>query len=410
MDRLPVELPRAIADSISSNSWIFDAQKDLAVLSRVNKTFYTICRHRIYLSPVLGNARMVKKWIRNYSSLVNPWSICAGTQHLKDVIVPEAVIFEVYKTPIEELEDEEFNGFDRRLGPVDQFLPPLNNFAFSTFFFRNITSITVSYLFPIPEDFIVSLCGPSGRNRNILRKFSIEEDDGGWLTGFLFEAHNRMVWETYDLNYLEYLDLIAQLRHCDPLCKSIHERKEAAAQEEEEEKEDGRCYISDAEFDKLDEIASKYGSSNYQVSRLLSPSPYSSPDHLPVILETRTVPCHPFSALRSLTTVVTMTYEVYLLLHSRLFPVLRELKLVGYFGSPVTIAYDVKLLRCSITKREGKISEPEVDDSVFAAHPNLFNSWDPLTEDEMENDPKIDYCGPNLNELDLSECKIVARE
>ncbi|GAA5909540.1 uncharacterized protein JCM6883_003982 [Sporobolomyces salmoneus] len=409
MDRLPVELLRSIADFVETDPGMFDAQRTLAILARVNKTFHTICHPRLYLEPALGNAKMVQKWIRKYSSLVNPWSICAGTQHLELVVVLEAITFEVYKAQIEELEDEEIGYPERHPKPVDQFLPPLNDFALSTFLFRNVTCISVSSDFPLPEHFLADLCGPFGTNRNILAELSFEEEEGGSLKPFLFEAHNRMVWELCDLDYSSYMCLITQLRHCEPLCESIH-RLQEAADEEEEEEEDGRCYISDAEFDKLDEIAPKYGSSNYRVSSLLYPASHSARNNLPSILKTRNVPCHPFKALRSLTVAVSCTFELYYIFHSRLFPVLDHLKLTGWFEDSETVAYDVKLLRHSVTKCQGEIESPRVEAAVTAAHPTLFDSWDPLTKDEMENPPKNDHFGPNLEELDLSECGILSRE
>ncbi|GAA5917252.1 uncharacterized protein JCM6883_002636 [Sporobolomyces salmoneus] len=387
MDRLPVELLRMIVEGP-------------CLLSRVNRTLYTICRHRIYLNPILGNGRMVKKWIRNYSSLVNPWSICAGTQQLETVVVPESIRFKVYKSRIQKLEDKELPAF---LNQINDYLPPLNDFAFSSFFFRNCTTVTVSDRFPLPDDFIVSLYGPLGTNRDILKKFSLKKDHAYWLTGFLFEACNRMLWSWMDMDGLAIYDLIAELRRCEPLCESLYKRKG--------EEEDDDYYISDDEYEQLTvDIAPKYAPSNYQVFYLLSPESYSSHENLSSILQTRDVPCHPFKALESLTIHVSSSWEVYLILHSRLFPVLRRLKLNGYFGNKLTIAHDVKLLRRSITRRKGKIIRPGIEEDMLEQHPTLFDSWKRLTKEEMKSEPKIDYIGPDLKKLDLSDCEIVLDE
>ncbi|GAA5913697.1 uncharacterized protein JCM6883_000018 [Sporobolomyces salmoneus] len=381
-------------DSISSNSWIFDAQRDLALLSRVNEAFYTICHDRLYLDPILGNGRMVKKWIRNYSSLVNPWSICEGTQSLESVVVPNSIRFKVYRSPIEQLEDQEFSSWNRRPEFVDEFLPPINSFALSAFFFRDLTSIIVSPEFPFPRDFIISVCGPFGVNRKTLTQLSLGADASIWLNSFLLEAYSRMLdlWDLWATDYLKMLDVIAQDGRYPRDCNLITTRLV------EEDRGHG---LTDQECDRIERIARDLAPSNYRVLALMSVATLSH-EVLPPILETRNMSCHPYHALQRLSLHVSVTFELYLIFHSRLFPVLRHLKLVGYFMGSLTLSHDVKLLRHSITERQGKIDPPD----VAITHPNLFDSWDPLTKEEMESAPKIDYFGPNLDELDLSDCEI----
>ncbi|GAA5914426.1 uncharacterized protein JCM6883_004788 [Sporobolomyces salmoneus] len=337
--------------------------------------------------------------------------------------------FRRYKSPVEKMEDKEFPSWERHLKPVDELLPPINNLALSTFFFRDLTSITVSPKFPLPDDFIVSLFGPFGSNRSILRQYTVEKNYGP--ESFLFEAYSRMAWAFFGLDNDELPDLIATLSQIEPRCEPIRRRKE--------QEEEGDFIVTDDEYNTIVTIVEDLAPSNYNLSQLMVLETTFPQEILPEILRTRDVPCHPFEALQDLTIHISFTWELYLIFYSRLFPVLGCLTLVGGFGlndeigPPDTLPHDVKVLRHAITTQvlsslvprfskvtdadfdqstdvAGKSSPPQIYALVLARHPNLFDSWDPLTQDEMESEPKIDYIGPNLTRLDMSRCSIVPQE
>lgn len=49
------------------------------------------------------------------------------------------------------------------------------------------------------------------------------------------------------------------------------------------------------------------------------------------------------------------------------------------------------------------IIPPMIDESVTILFPNAFDSWAPLERDESRAAPAIEYFGPNLTKLDLSD-------
>ncbi|GAA5903697.1 uncharacterized protein JCM6883_005087 [Sporobolomyces salmoneus] len=398
MDTLPEELLIAIADSVQSDSDSFAAQTTLACLARVNKTFYAICKDRLYLDPVLGNPNMVGKWILKYSSLVTPSSSHASPQGLEHVVVPNTIRFENPDTRIVETKDTGFGPFKPRAN-----LPPDNDFAHSTFFFRKLTSFVVSQDYLISDEFIVYLCGPSGSNRETLKHLSIESYQGCWFNSYIFEAFSRMPWTVSEPDHYGVIDLIAEDGRCSRECEIVKAHLEDA---------DSVYSITDEDYESIERMVYELAPSNYRIFLNLSlyDDQPQAQESLSPILKSRDDPCHPFKALQSLTTHVSATFELYLIFHSQLFPVLRHLKLLGGFGCPQALNYDVKLLRRSISDCPGEILAPSICSAVIDAHPNLFESFEPLTEIEMESDPKIDYFGPNLEKLDLSECRIVEQE
>lgn len=107
--------------------------------------------------------------------------------------------------------------------------------------------------------------------------------------------------------------------------------------------------FSDETLDDLGNVAIRLAPSNYRASLHLIPRLYDPIEALPVILATRNVSIQPFGSLRNLALGIENSIDLYIMLHSRLFPVLRSLKIVGQLDES-NIDYDTKLLRSSITR------------------------------------------------------------
>lgn len=64
----------------------------------------------------------------------------------------------------------------------------------------------------------------------------------------------------------------------------------------------------------------------------------------------------------------------------------------------------------SFDSLNGKIFPPHAVINFPYGYAILFNSWKPLDDTEIKEDPVIDYFGPNLTKLDLSELSLVWSE
>jgi len=59
------------------------------------------------------------------------------------------------------------------------------------------------------------------------------------------------------------------------------------------------------------------------------------------------------------------------------------------------------------SRRKGLILPPDYDNNVYIFLTDIPESWDPLTQEELESEPIIAYSGPNLSKLDLSELRFM---
>jgi hypothetical protein len=79
-----------LADSIQEDPLPFQRQRTLAALARANKTFYSICNHRLYLDPILHQTNK-KKWIRFYCLQVNPFTLAKNSTGFESIVIPRSV-------------------------------------------------------------------------------------------------------------------------------------------------------------------------------------------------------------------------------------------------------------------------------------------------------------------------------
>ncbi|GAA5852649.1 hypothetical protein JCM3766R1_004930 [Sporobolomyces carnicolor] len=339
---------------------------------------------------------MARKWSSKYAPLVDPWSICAGIKHLenafKDVIVPESMVF----TKCKPKTDKRHDGSPRL--QIDRHLLP--GFALSNFFFRNLTTFKITGDFRLPVPFLVGLFGPAGQNRSIIEHLKFDSECRFSLNAILFEALDRISWGAdLDEDDFAILELIPD------------HGPDADVRDEFKQRENERSDFPE-HWDQVFSIVEKHARSDHRFFDYLVTVSWPHDQTLTEILQTRHMPCCPFSSLVSLSFITEDGYDLYCVLYSRLFPVLRHLKLAGCLEFSATpeslnaVLHDVKLLRCSITARRGVILPPKIAESATALFPNAFDSWAPLERDSFRAAPAIKYFGPQLTELDLSEYEV----
>ncbi|GAA5962438.1 hypothetical protein JCM3765_004296 [Sporobolomyces pararoseus] len=398
MDRLTPETLKAIAESIKQDPRVFRRQATLAALARTNKTLYSICNPLLYQRPALADAKMAMKWGEFYSTKVNPWIICKGTKSFEDVVVPLSIRFKRRKEKKTKQNDQARAIFPRLEGPVDG--AHMTRLAFSSYFFRNLTSFIVDNNYSIEPEFVSALFGPIGSKRRSIKQLALLGSRQSLLVSFLLEAVKRMSWEWKDSSSFSQIVELLPDAEIDEETRDLIER----TMEEEEDLED----LEDEVYEKLASIALRFASVNFAIFRKMQPSITQAVSVLLPILESRDVPCHPFGSLRNLSLSIEQTFETYLILYSGLFPALRHLKIKGSIQYTPNTLHDVKLFRLSITRRKGRILPPRIEPEVLAAFNSQFSSWNWLTKKEQREGPEISYYGPRLRELDLSESSIVA--
>ncbi|GAA5983995.1 hypothetical protein JCM5350_004982 [Sporobolomyces pararoseus] len=392
MDRLPPELLKMIADSIEQEIQPFTRQRTLAALARTNKTFYSICNSRIYVNPVLGDDQMVKKWTRFYISQVNTWTVCRGSKSFRNVIVPSNIQFNRFRRTKSDTSSAPPNSQNIEPPAISPLI--LFQSVISPPFFRNLVSFSASSKSTVDTEFILALIGPDGSNRASIQRLHLRQSQDEMLLMYLLEGYNRMYFDGPN-------DLFQH-----PLAVREHEIDRQRIMELE--KAENPEYMAFEGWKELDRLEEKLYAASFPIFRQLWPASARSEEMMEAVENTRDILARPFASLVNLNLIVSEVHEFYLLLHSKLFPSLTDLKLVGEVDFVTPSAYDVKLLRHSVTKNEGEIRPPSVDDYLEASYPQVFNtSWKPLSTEEMEEQPKIDYFGPNLNKLDLSECDFV---
>ncbi|GAA5901869.1 OBAP family protein [Sporobolomyces salmoneus] len=352
MARLPPELLALIADSVEQDPLPLDRQQTLSALARTNTTLHEICNTRIYRHPFLNDGMNAMKWGKVYARLVNPWSICAGTQRLEDVVVPESITFH-YCLPEEKGDDsEEEENVVHTVSVNKRLEEPLNvclglELEMSPFFLRHLTSFaTLESEHPTQPDFAALLFGPNGVNRATIKELSLVNSIRWPFVPFLLVALDRMEW-------------IAEIKYTPSLLDSFpHDSLSIKARSALisflEGDEDVLDYDDEDEiYDTVRDLASTHWS-------MYACHGAESTDADEVLAEILSNPplnslWHPFTSLENLTIRIRFAFELYLIFHSCLFPSLRRLKVIGKIGTCDDANYDVKFFRHSITN--GPLSE-----------------------------------------------------
>jgi len=232
---------------------------------------------------------------------------------------------------------KERNRTAKRSKPKFEICPVVHN-RFTPFFFRNLTSISISTQSPVIEDFVAALVGPVGPNRSVLQQFTILIWDSNRLPSFVFEALNRSpeLWDIWDDACLpELLDELGTTEERQRIEKELEEDYES---------------VSGDDWELLHSIALKLAPTRYSVISQMGPNiDYTEERVRAAWIRTRNVECHPFQNLTKLSIYIGGTIQIQLLLDSRLFPSLYDLEFSGIYdgASPVE---DIKLLRRSITE------------------------------------------------------------
>ncbi|GAA5911223.1 uncharacterized protein JCM6883_001946 [Sporobolomyces salmoneus] len=396
MDNLPPELLSLIADSIQQDPLLSEGQQTLSALARVNKTLYSICNPQIYRHPVIVSPRKTAHWGNLCGRNVNPWTVCYGRKSDEEVVLPESLTFVAGPKP----KDDTAVSVNKRANkPLDDCF--VFHLEFSSFF-RHLTSFT-SAKTSLDADFVARLFGPLGLRRATIKELYLDGLRGCRLAPFLLEAFDRIL---HFPNFYDYDDLLDDFPE-NPLRTGARVTLDKWLTYKDVEEDEQTL---DEYFDELNEIVQALAPTHWKVFlhyELMTQDPDAvladivpNPIHLG----------HPFKSLENLTIEIRFAFELYLIFHSYLFPRLHRLKLIGTFGTSSDAKYDIKLFRHSITKRNGVLFLPSVEDDLRLAFPNVFDCWEPLTEDEKRKEPRIDYHGPELVELDLSKCLLVIDE
>lgn len=185
-------------------------QGALAALSRTSRTWYSIVNSILYLKPVLFNEKRAKQWSIVYSSRITPWTVNEGNGSLQNIIVPESVsvtCIEVRRerhlnpltSPSLSFSQIVFN-HDRKVDRIkatnNSIFPRLESplesthlfeTALAPFFFRNLTSFSVSRSYPTNGAFVAGLLGLNAPNRLTITRLKLQSQ-GMRLFWFLFEA------------------------------------------------------------------------------------------------------------------------------------------------------------------------------------------------------------------------------
>ncbi|GAA5822044.1 hypothetical protein JCM5353_006211 [Sporobolomyces roseus] len=344
--------------------------------------FNEIVTPLLYLEPQLGTRNSAELWARTYHSKANPWTVTQREASLKDVVVPRKITLVPLCRDVE----------DRRLNEADEDATPVSLFRYNTiltpFFFRNLTSFTASE--PLVDNhFVAALFGPTGSNRTTITHLAIDISRRSQnLVLFLLQAFPYFSWEGNDpTGFMGVLD----------------DNRDYAEQAWQRFIEEG---LPDDEMnrirDKLDKVALECFSV-FDQHYLSEPDSF---DFLPEVFKLKNqISTSPFANLRNLSLTVFSNAELALIFLTPLFPRLHNLKLNGLFYTTIQFENNVRMLRFSITKRGGKILPPFACSLECIALIEAC-SWNPLSEQEMEEYQCTTYQGPNLDLLDLSCCHL----
>ncbi|GAA5967092.1 hypothetical protein JCM3765_001496 [Sporobolomyces pararoseus] len=391
MNRLPPELLGMIADSIQQDPQTLRGQQTLSALASANKTFYSICNPKLYQHPICRDTRAAARWSMFYASKINPWTINQKFRGFENDVLPRSVDNAGAKKNASSPNGDS----GRPTQPAVELR--ITKLAVAPALFHNLTSFSVSPDFDtdhaVTLDFLAALFGPIGSNRRKMIHLRLPLKRAWPFLPFLLESVKRMKWHFEDDSFEDVLGDIVEA-HPDEKTKSvIRQRLE----------EEGDAGLDWDEFFELQKTALELALVRYSVFKVMEPETEDPVILLPICIRSRNIDCHPFTSLVKLSIAALETFELYLVFHSHLFPSLVYLKISRGIDASNNLEYDVKLLRHSITKRNGTIFQPCWGSDVGLAFEEELWDWTPLTKEEIEAEPKISYIGPNLDELDLSE-------
>ncbi|GAA5979433.1 hypothetical protein JCM5350_003903 [Sporobolomyces pararoseus] len=337
MDRLPPELLGMIADSIQQDPPVLKGQQSLNTLARTSKRLYSICNPLLYRNPMLrGERSKMMEWVRFYTSKVTPWSLAHKAMDFENVPVPGSITIasftsttnkEIKPTPV----------FPRLPSPITE--SRLASIAFEPDLFRNLTTFSLSTPSIVDHDLLVALFGPLGRIRITICNLRLPEEEEWRLLPFLLEAHDRMRWSWDRGAFDRLLDELVDECLDEELKLSIKNRIQSYGQA-----------VSEEEYDELEDIAHGLAPTRWSLFKSMLLDTVEPDEILDYFLGTKEAFSHPFTGLRFLSLAVEDSYELYLLFISRLLPSLDVLKLIGGIYTSINLAFDIKLLRHSITQ------------------------------------------------------------
>ncbi|GAA6011085.1 hypothetical protein JCM10207_005490 [Rhodosporidiobolus poonsookiae] len=379
MDKLPDELVVAVAETLGNNRG-YEAdgpppgQRALSALARTSKRFLHLVSPILYAGPRLHSRKAISRWIRAYSSLVDPFKLARAKTARYPVPLKPTSLF---------ISSEE-----------EQSLPTLT-FDFERLgLFDNLTSLAVLDC-SLDTNFLPTLLAPDERLRDILKSLTI---DGGEL---------EVDKECPDFVQTLYFILEAVALSDDPLRSLRVCPEEAFALGWLPE--DDKLIMQDATDDeqRVLQLAFTYRAHTQWTffKQVWHGFGYAPPTKFPC--------CSQFASLRKLELEITNPGLLYLIIYTSSFPCLRDLTLETNLILIWLTVNDVQTLRFAITgpseDKHGTLEPPFLwDDEEYSElnerlHLDLKpgDCWPPLSVREQEAYPDLSYQGPRLEWLRL---------
>ncbi|GAA5848008.1 hypothetical protein JCM5353_001381 [Sporobolomyces roseus] len=393
MDRLPFELLNLIVYFIEADSSLPTRRSALASLSRTNKTFHNIATSKLYLHVILTSENRVGQWGKVYASKLNPWNLKGAKDELRDLLVPTSITFIPSDNESDDLvpSTEATAVFPRDRPHVDPLLAVST--PLTSFFFRNLTSLSVSPESEIEPYFVAALLGPTQALRTSPLNLDVQHDDLECATCFIFESIGPFEFaldeEDFELEQWEEREE-ERAAYWERCCSS-----DTNAGEEPE------WLWDDDSFEATERYLISKAWTDYESFRQLTlVGPRIDEPDFPAIR------VYSFAKLESLTLTVTTNVQVKLiLLLGFRFPSLSQVKLLGLRECEGEFPAFVLLWRVAVAERKGTLYPPsnEARLAVLGGFPQdrIENLESILTTDA--NQAVVLYPGPNLLTLDVSE-------
>ncbi|GAA6011038.1 hypothetical protein JCM10207_005473 [Rhodosporidiobolus poonsookiae] len=382
MDKLPDKLILAVAELLGNNRGYHvggpaPGQHALCALARTSKRFLHLVSPILYAGPRLFSRKAVSRWIRTYSSLVNPFKLArAKTARYPDPLKPSSL----------------FISFD------EESLPVLTSDFDHLGLFDNLTSLTVMDC-SLDTNFLPTLLAPGEPLRDTLQnptilggKLKDEEECPEFVNAlcFIFEAValSDVPGRSLRVSSTEALDL------------GWLSEEDVAGMQEDAEPEDDEDYsaLSFAFIFRAHHEWSFF-------TRVWRDTGYAPPSDFPSFSH--------LASLRKLQLEITNPGLLYLIIYTSSFPSLRNLTLETNVITLYLSVNDVQTLRFAITgpsdEKHGTLEPPFLwDDEDYSElnkrlHLDLKpgDCWPPLSVREQDAYPDLPYQGPRLEWLRL---------
>ncbi|GAA5884259.1 hypothetical protein JCM6882_002198 [Rhodosporidiobolus microsporus] len=367
-------------------------QRGLASLTRASKRLHGLLLPLLYAQPLFLNCKQAETWTRTYTSLVDPFKrASAGKAWPPKLLKPHGLICTPWFS---------FN------------LPNLSNALYEIGVFTGLTSITLSKV-SLDTNFLPLLLAPGSSCRTVLQSLSLDEClavtplmDYDRTLAFLFESIElaEETWKDVDLavvRQLTYRRLRLSTEHCD--CDSASDSDFDSAISRNYDEEDETLQAAHRDYSLFCQIWEGEGGPGCP--------------ELPFYPN-----CCPFSSLASFSFELTSEEQLYLIIYTSSFPVLRRLVLSGTLLSSVRFDLsDLETLRMSITRHDpqdqpGLLFLPSAWEEetleVVSEHVDSLSLVEgepvpPLSPEEVEAFTRAPYDGPHLDLLDLRKAQMV---